>query len=168
MKDKKTIRQLVRFWFVSGVVSAIQLVLVNGLFLLMKGWDAPLPGGLARIFTEATVGEGNDNWGYILPFLLSNLIANVCGYFLNGKATFQAEAPKRNVVIYLAVVLLLILFSTWFQGVVTNALLRTGTGVWETLAPSLAASCAGMLQFLVLFPLEKYVLFRERTNEASA
>ena len=54
----------------------------------------------------------------------------------------------------------LILFSTWLQGVIVNAVVRSGTAA--ALAPTIAMLCANTLQLAILFPLEKYVLFRKR------
>lgn len=163
MEGKKTIWQLLKFVLVSGIVSIIQLVLVNVLFFVMRQWKAPLPGFLAAIFTQSTVGAGNDNWGYVLPFFLSNLIANIYGYFQNQKTTFKAaDTPAWCMWFYIAVIAALILFSTWLQGVVANWALNSGIPVFAGLAPTLAAMAAGNVQMLVLFPLEKYVLFKER------
>lgn len=90
MEGKKTVWEIIKFMLVSCIVSIIQLVLVNLLFYIMRGWKAPLPPFLAGIFSASTVGAGNDNWGYVLPFFLSNLIANIYGYFQNQKTTFKA------------------------------------------------------------------------------
>lgn len=163
MEGKKTIWQVIKFILVSCIVSIIQLVLVNVLFFLMREWKAPLPAFLAGIFTPQTVGIGNDNWGYVLPFFLSNLIANIYGYFQNQKTTFKASnAPAWCMWVYIGVIVVLILFSTWLQGVVANAALNSGISAIAGLAPTIAAMAAGTLQMLVLFPLEKFVLFKER------
>lgn len=163
MEGKKTVWQIIKFVLVSGIVSIIQLVLVNVLFFVMREWKAPLPGFLAAIFSSSTVGAGNDNWGYVLPFFLSNLIANIYGYFQNQKTTFKAHGtPSWCMWVYIAVIVTLILFSTWLQGVVANLALSSGIAAVSGLAPTLAAMAAGTVQMLVLFPLEKFVLFKER------
>lgn len=163
MEGKKTIWQFIKFILVSGIVSIIQLVLVNLLFFLMREWKEPLPVLLANIFSADTVGEGNDNWGYVLPFFLSNLIANIYGYFQNQKTTFKtSNAPAWCMWLYIGVIVVLILFSTWLQGVVANLALNSGIGAIAGLAPTIAAMVAGTFQMLVLFPLEKFVLFKER------
>lgn len=163
MEGKKTIWEIVKFILVSCIVSIIQLILVNALFFLMREWKAPLPDALAAIFSAETVGAGNDNWGYVLPFFLSNLIANIYGYFQNRKTTFKAEGvPKWSVWVYICIIIALILFSTWLQGVVANVAISSGVAAIAGLAPTLAAMAAGTFQLLVLFPLEKFVLFKER------
>lgn len=165
MNGKKTIWQFIKFILVSGIVSIIQLVLVNVLFFLMRDWKVPLPPFLAGIFTSATVGVGNDNWGYVLPFFLSNLIANIYGYFQNQKTTFKAaNTPTWCMWFYIGTIAALILFSTWLQGVVANWALNSGIAFLTGLAPTLAALAAGNVQMLVLFPLEKFVLFKERAK----
>lgn len=158
---KKCFGEAIKFLLVSCVVGIIQLVLVNGLYFGLKGWTEPLPDFLRGIFSASAVGEGNDNWGYVLPFFVSNAAANIYGYFQNRKTTFCAEnVPKYCLGIYMAVLVALILFSTWLQGVIVNAI--TGTGKLKALAPTIAMLCANTLQLVVLFPLEKYVLFKER------
>lgn len=165
MNGKKSIWQFIKFILVSGIVSIIQLVLVNVLFFLMQEWKAPLPPFLAGIFTASTVGIGNDNWGYVLPFFLSNLIANIYGYFQNQKTTFKAKnTPAWCMRFYIGTIAALILFSTWLQGVVVNWALHSGISVLVGLSPTLAAMAAGNVQMLVLFPLEKFVLFKERSK----
>ena len=110
MERKKTVWEIIKFVLVSSIVSIIQLVLVNILFYIMREWKAPLPTFLAGIFTSSTVGAGNDNWGYVLPFFLSNLIANIYGYFQNQKTTFKAaNTPKWSMWVYIGVIVLLIL-----------------------------------------------------------
>ncbi|MCQ2772841.1 MAG: hypothetical protein MJ238_06205 [Bacilli bacterium] len=160
-KEKKTIWEFVKFVLVSCIVSIIQLILVNALFFLMKGWTAPLPSFLGSIFTEDIMGVGHNNWGYILPFFLSNLIANVYGFFQNRKTTFHSDSPIYLVVIYIVIVFVLILISTWLQGLVANLLISTGVGFLVGVAPTVAAMVAGTFQMVVLFPIEKFVLFKK-------
>jgi len=158
----KTLWQAIKFVLVSCLVSVIQLVLVNVLFYAMRGWKAPLPAFLQGIFSARSVGVGNDNWGYVLPFFLSNLFANIYGYIQNKRTTFKSDAPAWCFWVYVFVMVALILFSTWLQGVVANALLSTCLPFWSSLAPTLAAMSAGMVQMLILFPLEKFVLLKEK------
>ncbi|MBQ1772433.1 MAG: hypothetical protein II000_10895 [Clostridia bacterium] len=160
----KTLWQILKFLLVSGLVALLQIVLVNVLFFAMRGWKAPLPAFLSGIFSERSVGAGNSNWGYVLPFFLSNLIANIYGYFQNRKTTFRSDAPAANVAIYILVMICLILFSTWLQGVVANAVMKSGSAFWSALAPTIAMACAGTLQAVILFPLEKFVLLKESGN----
>ena len=152
----KTLWQILKFLLVIG--------LVNVLFFAMRGGKAPLPAFLSGIFSERSVGAGNSNWGYVLPFFLSNLIANIYGYFQNRKTTFRSDAPTANVAIYILVMICLILFSTWLQGVVANAVMKSGSAIWSALAPTIAMACAGTLQAVILFPLEKFVLLKESGN----
>lgn len=159
--------QFIKFTVVSLLVTIIQLALVNILFFALKNYNAPLPLFLDAIFTETTVGVGNNNWGYVLPFFISNLVANTVGYFLNKSKTFKSDAPIWHFVIYIVVLLLLILFATWLQGAVANALISTNIGFFMGAAPTVAGMVAGTLQFVVLFPLQKFVLLRESKKETS-
>ena len=82
-KTVKTLWQIAKFTIICTFTTGIQLLLVNLLLVWMKNWKAPLPGFLESIFDPSVVGEGNDNWGYVLPFFLSNAISNTIAYFLN-------------------------------------------------------------------------------------
>lgn len=161
-KGKKTIWQMVKFIVVSLLVTIIQLAIVNLLYFLLKNWTTPLPLFLANIFSETTMGKGHSNWGYILPFFLSNFIANTVGYFLNKKKTFKSDAPIWHYIIYIMILFLLIIFTTWLQGVVANFLSNLGI---ESIAPTIASIVAGTIQMITLFPLQKFVLLREKKKE---
>jgi putative flippase GtrA len=125
----------------------------------MKDWTTPLPGILGEIFTEGVMGKDHSNWGYILPFFLSNLIANTVGYFLNKHKTFKSDAPIWHYFIYIVFLFLLIVFTTWIQGLVANLLIGVGL---ESLGPTVAAMAAGTIQMILLFPIQKFVLLREK------
>ena len=159
----KTIWQFIKFSAVSTIVTIIQLALVNLMYFLMKDWTDPLPGFLSVIFSEDTMGSGKSNWGYILPFFLSNFIANSVGYFLNRHRTFKSDAPWWHYVLYIGVLFGLILFSTWFQGLAVKIMLGWNWEEW--IVPTLAMSLAGFIQFVILFPLQKFVLLREKKKE---
>lgn len=161
-----TLWQFVKFNLVSMSISLLQLVLANLLPLLFDGVTAKLPPLLRPVFRPETLFEGASpyvvdgvvTWGYVLPFFLSNFIANIYGYFINMKTTFRGKGSRWSLTAYLVILTGLILFSTWLQGWITARL--TGTNLaW--LARTLAASAAGLVQVAVLFPLEKYVLFRK-------
>ena len=97
-------------------------------------------------------------WGYVLPFFLSNFIANIYGYFMNMRTTFRGKGRPGGLIAYLLILTALILFSTWLQGWI-NARLAATALMW--LSRTIAAMAAGLVQVAVLFPLEKYVLFKK-------
>ena len=147
------------------IIAIVISVIVVGIYLLcwaLADWKAPLPGFLTGIFSASVVGAGNDNWGYVFPFFASNLLANIYGYIQNKKTTFKSDAPAWCFAVYLALMVCLILFSTWLQGVIANALRSTGAELWSALAPTIAAAAAGTFQMAVLFPVEKFVLLKEK------
>lgn len=154
-----TLWQYIKFSAVGIFITLIQLALVNLLYFFMKNWTTSLTGFIGDIFSESTLGEGHSTWGYLLPFFLSNFIANTIGYFLNKKRTFKSDAPKWHYVIYIIVLVLLITFSTWLQGVITNGLVSVNA---EFIAPTIAALTVGIMQSIILFPLQKFVLLKEK------
>lgn len=158
----KLLWQAFKFLLVSLLVTLIQLLLVNLLYFLMKNWIAPLPLFLNMIFTEEVMGVGHANWGYILPFFLSNLIANSVGYYLNKHKTFKSDAPWWHYFLYILILILLIVFTTWIQGLVANLFIIIHA---EGIGPTIASMAAGTIQMIVLFPLQKYVLLREKSPQ---
>ena len=158
----KNLWQLAKFGIVSFIITVIQVGLLYLLYYLLKGWVEPLPGFLKAIFSESTVGKDHDNWGYVLPFFLSNFIANTIGYFLNRSRTFKSDAPLWHYFLYILILVALILFSTWFQGVMVNVFIGWGM---EAIGPFVAMNIAGFVQFLVLYPIQKFVLLREKKVE---
>ena len=158
-KLHKNLWQFIKFSIVSFIITLIQLGLLYLLYYLLKDWKEPLPGFLQKIFTAETVGEDHDNWGYMLPFFVSNFVANTVGYILNKKRTFKSDAPMWHYFLYVGVLVALILFSTWFQGVLVNVFIGWNMEAW---GPFFAMNIAGFIQFLVLYPLQKFVLLREK------
>ena len=184
----KTLWQLVKFLVVSGLVTIIQLVLANvlplifdmevfkvGVWGFLQGifdpnliFDAATPKGQEQM--GKYVADGIVTWGYLLPFFLSNLIANIYGYIQNKKTTFKSDAPKIMFVIYIVLMIALILFSTWFQGWLVGVIAKAPWEWLNGLARTIAGLAAGFVQMVVLFPMEKFVLLREKkpAEEASA
>jgi len=159
--------QFVKFNFVSFTITAVQLLLANLLPYVFDSWTTPLPQFLRGIFDadflfpngSKYVVDGAVVWGYVMPFFLSNFIANIYGYFVNMKTTFRGKGTTGGLVGYMVTLFILILFTTWLQGYITGVLANTSLA---GLSRTIAALAAGMVQVAVLFPLEKYVLFKEK------
>ena len=179
----KTLWQLVKFLVVSGLVTIIQLALAALLPLVCDQIHTLLPEFLRGIYTPTMFSTGSAEaskyvidgvvtWGYVLPFLLSNLIANIYGFYQNKKTTFKSDSPWYNFVIYIVLLLALILFSTWMQGAIVGAMLKLEPSNWffkiitnESVARLIASMCAGFVQMVVLFPMEKFVLMPEKKKD---
>jgi len=161
-----TLWQFVKFNLISFSITLLQLALANLLPLIFDGVTAKLPPFLRPVFQPDTLFEGPSlyvvdgvvTWGYVLPFFLSNFVANIYGYFMNMKTTFRGKGRRGGLVAYLLILTALILFSTWLQGWITARLSAT---TFAVLARTVAAMAAGLVQVAVLFPLEKYVLFKK-------
>ena len=161
-----TLWQFVKFNLVSFSITLLQLGLANLLPLIFDGVTAKLPPVLRPFFRPETLFEGPSpyvvdgvvTWGYVLPFFLSNFIANIYGYFMNMRTTFRGNGSRKGLAAYLLILTALILFSTWLQGWITAKLAATA---FAALARTIAAAAAGLVQVAVLFPLEKYVLFKK-------
>lgn len=187
----KTLWQLLKFLVVSGLVTIIQLVLANVLPLIFDGVTAQLPVFLQGIFDpnvifdpstkegveqiekyvvgsvveNGVVVSGVVTWGYLLPFFLSNLIANIYGFWQNKKTTFKSDAPWYNFAIYIVLMIALILFSTWLQGWLVGIIAKVDWAWLQALARTIASLAAGFVQMVVLFPMEKFVLLKEKKKD---
>ena len=109
---------------------------------------------------NGSIVKGVITWGYLLPFFLSNLIANIYGFYQNKKTTFKSDAPWYNFAIYIVLMIALILFSTWLQGWLYGFLNQ-----FNAIAPfarTIGGLAAGFVQMVVLFPMEKFVLLKEK------
>ena len=165
--------QFIKFNLVSLSITLLQLLLANLLPLLFDGVTAKLPTLLRPVFDPERLFEGESiyvqdgvvTWGYVLPFFLSNYLANLYGYFMNMKTTFRGVGRRGGLVAYLVILTGLILFTTWLQGFIAAKLMG---GALASLARTIAALCAGLVQMAVLFPLEKFVLFRKGEEPGAA
>ena len=161
-----TLWQFIKFNLVSFSITLLQLALANLLPLIFDSVTTVLPPVMRPIFQPETLFEGPSpyvvdgvvTWGYVLPFFLSNFIANIYGYFMNMKTTFRGKGSRGGLVAYLLILTALILFSTWLQGWITAKLAVTSLA---SLGRTIAAMAAGLVQVAVLFPLEKFVLFKK-------
>ena len=157
----KEIKQVIKYLLLGLTVTLLQFVLVNVFSLLFSSIKVSLPPFLSAIFSERTMGIGNSNWGYVMTFFLSNLIANIYGYFINRKTVFKSSSPTWCFVVFVVVIISLILFSTWLQGLVSNAV-SSNYPFLNRWANTIAALSSGFLQNIIIFPLEKFVLLREK------
>ena len=122
-------------------------------------------GNLGGVIENGVVIGGIVTWGFLLPFFLSNLIANIYGFYQNKKTTFKSDAPWYNFAIYIVLMIALILFSTWFQGWVVGLIAKAPWAWLNAAARTIAGLLAGFIQMVVLFPIEKFVLLKEKKPE---
>ena len=157
--------QFIKFNLASFTITALQLLLANILPLFFDGFNVKLPMFINNIFGNTVnyvdkkyVVDNVLTWGYVLPFFLSNILANIYGYFINMRYTFKGKGSKNSMKIYLVVLFTLVVVSTWIQSVVDVFISKTA---FASLSRTIACMVAGFIQMIVLFPLEKFVLFKE-------
>ncbi len=162
MENKQSLVEFIKFNLVSFSVTLLQLLLANILPYVFDDCLIKIPTFLNKIFYSSNIPSKYivDNYvtyAYLLPFLLSNLLANIYAYFVNMKATFKGKGTRKGFIAYIIILLSLILFSTWLQGIIVSSLYATK---FESISRTLASLAAGTIQMLILFPLEKFVLFK--------
>ena len=162
MENKQSLKEFIKFNIVSFSVTLLQLLLANLLPYVFDSCLVKVPTFLNNIFYSNNIPtkyiiDGYVTYAYLLPFLLSNLLANIYAYFVNMKATFKGKGTKNGFIAYVLILLTLILFSTWLQGVIVSALYSTKL---VSLSRTIASLSVGIIQMAILFPLEKFVLFK--------
>ena len=146
----RTLWQFVKFNLVSLTVTILQLLLANLLPLAFDRVVSPLPlllRGILRadaLFPDGSkyVVNGVVTWGYVLPFLLANGLANIYGYFINMKTTFRGKGTRAGFAVYLVILFALILFATWMQGEIVAAMASSRIA---SLSRTLASFGAGVV-----------------------
>ena len=160
--ERKTLWQFIKFLLVSGIAGILQIILVNLLCWALADWKAPLPGFLTGIFSASVVGAGNDNWGYVFPFFASNLLANIYGYIQNKEDYIQVRRAR--------VVLCGVSGADGLPDPVLNMAARRNReraaldrrGAVERACADDSRGRRGDIQMAVLFPVEKFVLLKEK------
>ena len=160
---KQNLKEFIKYNIVSFTVTLFQLLLANLLPYLFDGLKTTLPDFLNKIFYSTNIPgkyiiDNKVTLAYVLPFLLSNLLANIYAYFVNMKATFKGKGTRKGFISYVVILLILILFTTWLQGVIVSALYNTNLVSFSRTIASLAA---GTIQMCIIYPLEKFVLFKK-------
>lgn len=177
----KTLWQFVKFSIASLIATLIQLVLSNVLPFLFDKVMVTIPSFLQGIFDpsilfdtttqaglqsfEKYVVGGVVTWGFVLPFFISNFVGNIYAYIQNKKTTFNSDAPTYCFVIYFVVLIILILVATWVQGLIYGWMNSVDSAFINSVSRTVAMFLAGMIQFIVLFPLEKFVLLKEKKED---
>ena len=164
---QNSIWQFIKFNLTGFTISFVQLLLANVLPLLFDSYTVKVPGFINSIFGTDHISsidskyviDGVLTWGYLLPFFLSNMLANIYGYFVNMKFTFKGKGSKNSMTIYCIVLIILIIVSTWLQALVCSVINKTP---FNSFSRTIAAMLAGSFLVAVLFPLEKYILFKEK------
>jgi len=162
--NRKEIVQILKYLLAGLSVTVFQFVLVNVFPFVFASWKRSLPPFLSLVFSEKTMGAGNSNWGYVMTFFLSNLIANIYGYFLNRKTVFHSDSPLWCFITFVVMMASLILVSTWLQGLIANAVVE-GSPSLSAYANTIAAAVCAFGQNLIVYPTEKFILLREKKSQ---
>lgn len=169
-----TLWQLVKFIGIGGAGGIIQAILQYIFPLLFDGITATLPNWLDFLYNEPTlfdtntaagaadaakyIIDGTVTWGYVLPFFLANIAANIFCYVMNKKFTFKSSAPRWHFVLYFVIMVLTIVFATWMQGALYPLLLRASWNWVHSLARLILLIPCGIVQTIVFFIAQKLLL----------
>lgn len=170
-KVKLVILQIVSVAFFSLCGGVIQTVLQ---YILPLGFDyltAPMPSWLDFLYNESTMFDVSTasgaadyakyvvdlgdrvtvTWGYMLPFFLANIAANVFLYIMNKKYTFKSSAPQWHFVLYFVIMVATIVFTTWLQGVCYPIIMGWDVSWLKPFARLLCMAPAALVQTIVFW-----------------
>ncbi len=169
-----TLWQLVKFMGIGGAGGIIQGVLQYIFPIFFDGMTSTLPNWLDFLYDESTlfdtttasgaadaakyIVDGTVTWGYVLPFFLANIAANIFCYIMNKKYTFKSSAPRWHFVLYFVIMVLTIVFATWMQGALYPIILRAPWEWVHSLARLILLIPCGIVQTIVFFVAQKLLL----------
>ena len=169
-----TLWQLVKFMGVGGAGGIIQAILQYVFPVFFDRFTTTLPNWLDFLYREDTlfdtntaagaadaakyIVDGTVTWGYVLPFFLANIIANIFCYIMNKKYTFKSSAPRWHFVLYFIIMVLTIVFVTWMQGALYPLIIRAPWEWMHSLARLLLLIPCGIVQTIVFFIAQKLLL----------
>ena len=169
-----TLWQLVKFSIVGLIGGVIQLIFQLILPFIFDGITTTLPNWLDFMYDEATmfdtttaagaadaakyIIDGTVTWGYVLPFFLANIIANIFCYVENKKRTFKSHAPEWHFVVYFVIMVLTIVAMTWLQGALYPILMNSGITFFMKFSRVILLLPCGLIQTIVFFITQKILL----------
>ena len=180
-----TLWQLVKFSIVGFIGGFIQLGLQYLLPVFFDRFTSTLPPFMDFLFNTETlfdvstgagaanygkyIIDGRVTWGYVLPFFLANIAANIFCYIENKKRTFKSDAPSWHFNVYFVIMVLTIVFTTWVQGVFYPWVLHFNTDFVNRFARMLCLLPVGLIQTAVFFVTQKILLppREEEKNEGN-
>lgn len=166
--------QIVKFVGVGGLGGIIQAIFQYVLPVFFDKVTTTLPDWLDFLYNEETlfdtntaagaadaakyIIDGTVTWGYVLPFFLANIIANIFCYIMNKKYTFKSSAPRWHFVLYFVIMVLTIVFVTWMQGALYPYIIRAPWEWMHSLARLILLIPCGIVQTIVFFIAQKLLL----------
>lgn len=109
-------------------------------------------------------GDGVTGLGTMIAFLASSLIGNTVAFITNRKATFNANNnAAASGAMYFVAVAILICVQTWLGPIVKDAfigLLPLEGELANTVCNIISKTIMSFGMFVILFPLNKYVIMR--------
>ena len=173
LEKHNTARQVIYFSIVGQVSLYAMLISRLILDLLMKNLTTPV--NIAPFPSQAL--------GSFLAFLISNILCKTVAYILNRKKTFRSDSNAVfSVVVYVVMVVALIVVETivgtplqnefyiLFGGKWAGNALNTSSVLKPTmyqLCGSLAIISCGLVDSIIVFLVEKYVIMKPANHSSS-
>ncbi len=161
-----TVWQFIKFTFASLIAMISEFAILN----IMNHIDAITNLNMQPFdwFVFHYKGDGVEGLGTMIAFLVSTTVAQIISFVVNRKKTFGSNMNLTfSVVVYFVVIVALICAQTYFAPQISY-LLQNSANMGYDLATNIAKMCFSFLNFVVLFPLEKFVIMRKVENKEEA
>lgn len=101
--------------------------------------------------------------GYLYSYAISAIIGYAAAYVMNRKLTFKADAnPVLSTVIYSIMVILTIIFNTWFGAFLGTIVKNNG---WDNVIVEMITKVIVMtIPTLWTYPLNRFVIHKKRKD----
>lgn len=156
----ETVWQFVKFIVVSLAAFAIQSLLPALIQLFMSPEFKEQSFSFLKIFHDSVNDKGEiAGLGVFIAATVSNIIAQIVAFFINKEKTFNSNAKvSKTLPIYLVVIAGLICMSAALTPKFVSIFTKW---VDMNVAAIISGALCGMIQFFILFPIEK-ILFRQK------
>lgn len=101
--------------------------------------------------------------GYMYSYAISAVIGYAAAYIMNRKLTFKADAnPMLSTIIYAVMVILTILFNTWFGAFLGTWIKNNG---WDNAAVEMLTKLVVMtVPTIWTYPMNRFVIHRKKKS----
>lgn len=154
-----TVWQFAKFALASLVAMAAEF----SLLIIMNHIDAltALNSRPVDWFVFHYEGNGVEGLGTMIAFLVSTTVAQIITYVINRKKTFGSNTNLTFSVVFYTLVIIALICAQAFYAPHISAWLQTEHSFNPDGAMSLAKACFSFINFVILFPLEKFVIMRK-------
>lgn len=158
LNEHKAIMQFVKFTLISMIAGLSEIVS----FLILSNLLPKVGVNSAVNWFVFEYSAAAGGLGALIAFLISAIIGQVISFVVNFKKTFHST---NNIVLSavgyaIMAILIIVGLNTYIGGLLNNALCRVIPN--QGLASFIAKSICQFSSFIIVFPMNKFVIMREK------